>query len=145
MKGGRVLLCHSKGARNTYLPGGHVEFGERAAESLRREVEEEMGRHATVGRFLGAVEHTYRRKGKPLCEVNLIFEINIRGVHFPGHPLSREDHIEFRWVALRDLASARLEPAALCKVLPMWLRAGWGLHRWASTYGNAERGTRNSE
>jgi len=52
---GRLLLCHTKGARNTYLPGGHVEFREKARETLRREVEEELGVKAKVGRFLGVV------------------------------------------------------------------------------------------
>ena len=68
VQGGRVLLCHTKGAKNTYLPGGHVDFGESAAASLKREIEEELGLKARVGRFLGAVEHIYYRKRKPQCE-----------------------------------------------------------------------------
>ena len=27
--GGRVLLCRAKGGSSTYLPGGHIEFGEK--------------------------------------------------------------------------------------------------------------------
>jgi len=43
VKGGKLLLCHSKGAPNTYLPGGHVEFCEDAKVALAREVVEERG------------------------------------------------------------------------------------------------------
>ena len=39
--GGRVLLCRAKGGSSTYLPGGHVEFGETGREALVREMREE--------------------------------------------------------------------------------------------------------
>ena len=59
VQNGRVLLCHTKGAANTYLPGGHVEFKESARAALCREIKEEMGLDSTAGRFLGAVEHSF--------------------------------------------------------------------------------------
>jgi ADP-ribose pyrophosphatase YjhB (NUDIX family) len=31
---GKVLLAHQKGADNPFLPGGHIEFGERAELAL---------------------------------------------------------------------------------------------------------------
>ena len=127
--GGRVLLCHTKGAANTYLPGGHIEFGEGARASLAREVREELGLRSRVGRFLGAVEHTFRQKGKPHCEINLVFELHIPGLRPDGVPPSAEEHIGFRWASLSGLGRAKLEPAPLRSLLPKWLSAppaGWG-------------------
>jgi 8-oxo-dGTP diphosphatase len=43
LRGGKVLVAHKKGASNTFLPGGHVEFGEPSDFALRRELKEEMG------------------------------------------------------------------------------------------------------
>jgi 8-oxo-dGTP pyrophosphatase MutT (NUDIX family) len=131
---GHVLLCHSKGAANTYLPGGHVDFGEGARDSLAREVMEELGLKCTVGRFLGAVEHTFLQKGEPHCEVNLVFELRIPRMSSAAAPRAEEDHIEFLWAPLAGLGRARLEPAPLRRSLARWLSApaaGWG-----STFGN---------
>lgn len=136
--GGHVLLCHSKGAPNTYLPGGHVEFGEPAAEALARELEEELGVKARVGRFLGAVEHTYTRKGEPNCEINLVFEVGVRGLSPRRIVESREDYIEFLWQPVAGLARSGLEPAVLRRLLPRWLRGGDAAPRWASTYGSPD-------
>jgi ADP-ribose pyrophosphatase YjhB (NUDIX family) len=133
---GQLLLCHSKGAANTYLPGGHVEFREPARAALEREIAEEMGCRAKAGRFLGCVEHAFRQKGRWHAEINLVFELCIPGLTPATPPPTREDWIDFCWAPLAKLRSARLEPVVLCKDLPRWLKnpagfagsaAGWKL------------------
>ncbi len=127
IKGGKLLLCHTKGAQNTYLPGGHVEFGERTEDALVREIQEELGLHSSVGVFLGALEHCFVQKGETHCEINLLFELDINGV---GEvPESKEDYIEFWWHSMADIENSKLEPASLRQCLGEWLK---GESRWAS-------------
>lgn len=133
VKGGRLLVCHTKGALNTYLPGGHIEFGESAKASLRREMKEELGATFTVGRFLGAIEHSYRKKGLLQHEINLVFEMSCRTVREGAVPVSCEDYIEFFWLPLAELAKSQLEPAPLRKAIPKWLSGEGDVVRWAGT------------
>ena len=139
VRAGRLLLCHCKGAANTYLPGGHVEFGEAAAYSLVREVQEELGVGSKAGRFLGAVEHTYWRRGKPQCEVNLVFLLSIPGLSARQRPASQEEYIEFLWVPLEQLRHSGLEPHPLRRLLPAWLDRAKGRATWASTFASRKR------
>jgi ADP-ribose pyrophosphatase YjhB (NUDIX family) len=136
--GGRLLLCHSKGARNDFLPGGHVEFGEAARDALVREVREELGRSARAGRFLGSVEHRFEASDGPHSEVNLVFELRIPGLKAGARPMSAEEKIAFRWMPLGALRRSRLEPSPLRRVLPAWRRAAG----WASTCEAPARGRR---
>ena len=104
---GKILLCRAKGGNTTYLPGGHVEFGETGRQALVREVKEEMGVDAETGAFLGVVENAFEQHGKPHAEVNLVYELKV-----PSATPARacEDWIEFEW---RDLAQLDdLLPAA---------------------------------
>jgi ADP-ribose pyrophosphatase YjhB (NUDIX family) len=133
IKDGKLLVCQSKGAGNTYLPGGHVEWQEKAEESLRREIKEELGLTARVGEFLGAVEHTFMQKGKRHCEINVVFLMDVAGVKPGRDPEACEDWIEFRWIPVRRLGANSLEPWPLRKLIPAWMRKAVGPRRWGST------------
>lgn len=133
IRDGRLLVCRSKGAANTYLPGGHVEWGEKAAAGLKREIREELGVRAVVGAFLGAVEHTFMQKGERHCEINLVFSMELPSLS-PGHdPEACEHWIDFTWIPMTALGRHHLEPAPLRKLLPCWEKAGSTVARWGGT------------
>ncbi|MDD5707481.1 MAG: NUDIX domain-containing protein [Kiritimatiellae bacterium] len=131
---GHVLLCRGRKAGNVYLPGGHVDFGERAVRALAREIREEMGLTARVGRFLGCVEHAFVQHGEPHAEINLVFAMTVRGLAPDRPPVSREGWIEFLWQPLDRLTRSGLEPSVLRGRLPEWCRNGAPSH-FASTRG----------
>lgn len=108
--GGRLLLCRARGSATSYLPGGHIEFGETGREALVREIREEMGVDATAGRFLGVVENSFMQHGKPHAEINLVYELGFADP--PAEPKSVEDWISFEWRDLSDLDAAGLLPEA---------------------------------
>ncbi len=130
VRNSRLLLCHSTGADNTYLPGGHVEFMESARRSLAREMLEETGLTVAVGRFLGAVEHAFVQHGVPQSEINLVFEMNVPGLKADSYVQPREERIDFLWADIDNLEEARFEPAVLRDLLPRWL-ADEKVDRWA--------------
>jgi len=127
-----LLLCRGLRAGNLYLPGGHVEFGEGASAALAREIHEELGVKAVVGRFLGCVEHCFVQQGRRHAEINLLFALRLRSLRPGAAPASRESWIAFEWLPLTGLARSRLEPAPLRRLLPRWLREGAGFGSSAS-------------
>lgn len=112
---GRILLCRAKGGNSTYLPGGHIEFGETGRQALVREVREELGVESETGMFLGAVENSFMQHGKPHAEINLVYELKIATAEIK----SQEDWIEFEWRALDSLDGANLLPADF-RALSSW-------------------------
>ena len=100
VRDGKLLLCRAKGGVTTYLPGGHVEFGETGREALVREVKEELGIDAGTGTFLGVVENSFQQHGKPHAEINLVYELALPA---DAEAKSQEDWIEFEWRDVADL------------------------------------------
>ena len=117
---GKVLLCLPKDRSYSYLPGGHIEFGETGREALVREMKEETGLDATAGELLGVVESSFVQKGERHCEINLIYAMKIRdqgsGIRDQergGSGLltaSLEDWICFDWVDCDKIDSVNLLP-----------------------------------
>ena len=109
VKDGKVLLCYPKDRSYAYLPGGHIEFGETGREALVREMKEETGLDATAGELLGVVESSFVQKGEKHCEINLIYEMKVRGCE--GEKVrSCEDWICFDWGGCDKIGSANLLP-----------------------------------
>ena len=113
---GKILLTHRIGADNTFLPGGHIEHGENAEAALIREIKEELGMAAIVGRFIGAVEHAWVDEFNN-HQINLLFEVTIAGLDALVTPSSQEAHLEFIWSGPEDLESHNLLPVPMIACL----------------------------
>ena len=125
VRNGKLLLCRAKGGKSTYLPGGHIEFGETGRVALVREMKEELGVDSSTGVFLGALENSFLQNGKPHAEINLIYELKLaEGVEVESMK-SQEDWIEFIWQDLNDLESANLLPEAF-RDLSAWPNVRFG-------------------
>lgn len=109
VRDGKILLCRAKGGSTTYLPGGHIEFGETGRKALVREMAEETGLEVETGRFMGVVENSFLQHGKPHAEINLVYEMTL--VDADAAVSAKEDWIEFLWCPLSELEGARLLPA----------------------------------
>ena len=124
-QGNKFLLAHRKGESNTFLPGGHMDPGEYAEESLRRELHEELGLESTVVRFVGILEHKFTDgHGKEYEEINLIFEVEIE----TETPASIEGHLEFTWSNPDEFKERNLLPSSLPGLLEEWKRTRIPFH-----------------
>jgi ADP-ribose pyrophosphatase YjhB (NUDIX family) len=76
--GDRVLLARGidpESGEPFYRPlGGGVEFGEQAAQALRREIAEELGAAIGEPRLLGVLENLFRYAGRPGHEIVFVFD-----------------------------------------------------------------------
>ena len=116
---GKILLCYPKDRSYSYLPGGHIEFGETGREALVREMKEETGLDATAGDLLGVVESSFVQKGEKHCEINLIYAMEVKMKGEQWNVSSCEDWICFDWVDCDKIDSANLLPPEMkpyCKI-----------------------------
>lgn len=101
------------------FPGGKIEPGETPAESLRREIQEELGCEITVGEQVADVTYAY-----PELAIRLI---TYHARLMEGQPTPRE-HAELRWLPVTELDDLDWAPADVPTVQRLQQEEGAG-HR----------------
>jgi 8-oxo-dGTP pyrophosphatase MutT (NUDIX family) len=116
IRDGCVLL--HKDVRDNFwvLPGGRVEFMETAAAALRRELMEETGVVADVGRLVWIVENFFEYQQRRFHEIGLYFVMTIAAgtvteSNFRGQEGAAD--LEFWWCPLKELQTIDLQPRFL--------------------------------
>ncbi len=79
------------------FPGGKIESGETPEQALHRELQEELGIEAKIGKCIASVQHNYRNGGAVHLQ---FFAVH----HFDGE-LENRIFNDIRWSTLQDLPS----------------------------------------
>jgi 8-oxo-dGTP pyrophosphatase MutT (NUDIX family) len=114
----RVLLQKVEGNNFWFLPGGRVEFLEPAAETLKREMKEELGTEIHIVRLLWTVENFFYLNGKSFHELGLYFlmELPENSALFELDEFFGEDDgltLTHRWYGMEELDNIILHPSFL--------------------------------
>ena len=117
-----VLLTTAEGEDFWMLPGGRVEFLEDTRTALQREMVEELGCEAEVGRLLWVVEDFFALSGRSYHEVAFVYEFLPSDTSVLERTWTRNITdggvaMEFRWFSLEELTTVNLQPGFLKEVL----------------------------
>lgn len=108
-----------------YRPlGGTIEFGEHSADTVRRELREELGAELTGLRFLGTCENVFVHNGQTGHEIVLVYRGEFADPRFYAQASfqAREDNgmpFQALWVPMADFFAGKhpLYPDGLLELL----------------------------
>jgi ADP-ribose pyrophosphatase YjhB (NUDIX family) len=111
--GSKLLVC--KNNTNTFLPGGHLEFGENLTKTLEREINEELGLECIVEKYIGCMESIWEEENIYNQEINHIFLV--KGITQKNEMKSKEKHIKFFWIEVKDMEKENFLPKLMRDVI----------------------------
>lgn len=114
LRNGHVLVHRAVHESFWTFPGGRAEIGETSAETLKREMIEELGVEIDVGRLLWVVENFFHHEGQDGHELGFYYLMDLPE-HFPFHPTDivhrvlDGSELEFKWVPATRAALTALD------------------------------------
>jgi len=114
VKDEKLLVCqrtrHQTMPLKWEFPGGKIEEGEQPRAALRRELEEELGIHATIGDELARIKHEYPNGGMVELRFFIVREHKgeIENRIFERKDLLSYDFLEADHKLVKDLAAGKL-------------------------------------
>jgi 8-oxo-dGTP pyrophosphatase MutT (NUDIX family) len=120
-----VFLQQQVGTDFWFLPGGRCQLMEPSADTLGREMQEELDVAVRVGRLLWIVENFFVFGGRPYHEIGLYFHMSLpasSALHdqdrtFVRPPREHELHCRYQWFPVAELDRVRLYPTAVRNAL----------------------------
>jgi 8-oxo-dGTP pyrophosphatase MutT (NUDIX family) len=114
---GRVLLQQGKKRGAWVLPGGKIEMLERSADALHRELIEELGVCAEIGKMVAVIENLHAYGAEGLHELGLYYMATIASetplLKTEGLFAGTDSHLNFEWKPLEQLSNLEIHPSVL--------------------------------
>ena len=119
------VLLH-RNVKDTYyaLLGGRVKFGENSADTVKREIKEELGKDIEITGYISTIENFFEANNKKYHEIMFIHKAefiddddkkiettlkNIEG--------NEDKQIQYEWISLDELDEKNIRPYAIKQVL----------------------------
>lgn len=119
---GKLLVHHNKENGHYVLIGGRVKIGEDSATTVKREVEEEIGKKVETEEFLATIENFFEMNGKKYHEYMFMQKCEFtdeedKKIDYALKNLEGEDNIEYIWIDLKDLEKYHVLPVVVKDIL----------------------------
>lgn len=124
---GKILLHKDINSNFYALIGGRVEVGESSADTIKREIKEELGKdieitgYVSTG-YVSTVENFFEMDGLKYHEIMFVHKIEFineqdKKIEYTMKNIEGKDYLQYEWVELSKIDECHLLPRALKDVL----------------------------
>lgn len=117
------LLAHRDTRSDFYaLLGGRIAIGEDSETTLKREIQEELGKEIEITGYVGTVENFFEHNGAKYHEIQIIHKAeflneNDKKTEETIDNMEGKEHLKYEWIDLDKIDEYPLKPQIMKKAL----------------------------
>ena len=118
----KVLVHKNVNSDHYALVGGRIEIGENSADTVKREIKEELGKEIEITGYISTIENFFEMKGSKYHEIMFVHKIEFtneedKKIEYIMKNQEGKDYLEYEWIELEKLDEFPLLPEIIKEVL----------------------------
>ena len=119
---GKILVHRNINSDHYALIGGRVEIGENSAETVKREIKEEVGKDVEITGYISTIENFFEMNGTKYHEIMFVHKVEFvddddKKIEDTLKNIEGKDYLQYEWLELNKIDEYPLLPSAIKSVL----------------------------
>lgn len=117
------ILAHRNINKDHYcLPGGRIEIGESSEQTIKREIQEELGKQIEIRGYVATIENFFEMENKKYHEIYFLHRLEFakdedKKIDYTMHNVEGKEYLQYEWLDLDKIEQYNILPKCLKEVL----------------------------
>ena len=120
----KILLHKGETANHYALLGGHVRIGENSQDTVKREIQEELGKEIEITGYISTIENFFELKGIKYHEIMFVYKAEFcneedKKIEYTMKNMEGriESDIHYEWIEIDELEKYPLKPQKIINAI----------------------------
>lgn len=119
---GKILTHKDTNSNHYALIGGRVKIGENSADTIKREIKEELGKNIEITEYVSTIENFFEIKGLKYHEIMFVYKIEFtneddKKIEYSMKNIEGEDSLQYEWIDINKINEYPLLPRAVKEII----------------------------
>ena len=119
---GKILAHRNINSDHYALVGGRVQIGENSAKTVKREMQEELGKNVEITSYVATIENFFEMKGSKYHEILFVHQAEFindedKKIEYTLKNKEGKDYLQYEWLDLSKIEEYPLYPKAIQTIL----------------------------
>ena len=117
------LLVHKNVNSDHYaLIGGRIEIGENSADTIKREIQEELGKEIEITGYISTIENFFEMEGSKYHEIMFVYRLEFaneedKTIEYTLENIEGKEYLKYEWLELDKIEKYPLYPKVIREIL----------------------------
>ena len=119
---GKILAHRNINSDHYALVGGRVQIGENSSKTVKREMQEELGKNIEITGYIATIENFFEMKGSKYHEILFVHQAEFindedKKIEYTLKNKEGKDYLQYEWLDLNKIEEYPLYPKAIQTIL----------------------------
>lgn len=119
---GKILVHRNINSNHYALVGGRVEIGEDSEHTVKREIQEELGKEIEITGYISTIENFFEMEGSKYHEIMFVHKVEFineedKKIEETLRNIEGKEYLQYEWLDLNKIDEYPLWPRAVQSIL----------------------------